>query len=251
MRRVSSPIYKQTTRVKWSLLKSIPAVFFPHLGKHDVQKNSQQVGSKPLSQASCWTVSRLETWEQKQNSRYPSLENHPKKNFQVPFQTYFFPFSMHSLVHFGGWYLGWICDMHLPWQGSYIAPKQTVPSNARWPETAKLPQIRQPDTQKSKCSSWIFAHTKIWVKSQLPTFKLTKQAWNQCLFLVPLKGGRWHIIRQLAVYTTYIPLIYCLLGGYMLPTTLYRNLKNPLMKSSFIWKDWTLETNHQVRIFDC
>ncbi len=29
----------------------------------------------------------------------------------------------------------------------------------------------------------------------------------QWLFLVPLKGGRWHIIPQLAVYTTYIPLI--------------------------------------------
>ena len=42
---------------------------------------------------------------------------------------------------------------------------------------------------------------------------------DQWLFLVPLKGGRWHIIPQLAVYTTYIPLIYCLLGGYMLPTS--------------------------------
>ena len=27
---------------------------------------------------------------------------------------------------------------------------------------------------------------------------------NQWLFLVPVKGGRWHIILQLAVYTTYI-----------------------------------------------
>ena len=35
------------------------------------------------------------------------------------------------------------------------------------------------------------------------------------LFLVPVKGGRWHIITQLAVYTTYVPLIYCLLGGYI------------------------------------
>ena len=35
---------------------------------------------------------------------------------------------------------------------------------------------------------------------------------DQWLFLVPLKGGRWHIIPHLAVYTTYIPLIYCLLG---------------------------------------
>ncbi len=42
---------------------------------------------------------------------------------------------------------------------------------------------------------------------------------SQWLFLVPLKGGRDYIIPQLAVYTTYIPLIYCLLGGYIIPTT--------------------------------
>ena len=36
---------------------------------------------------------------------------------------------------------------------------------------------------------------------------------RQQLFLVPLIGGRRYIITQLAVYTTYIPLIYCLLGG--------------------------------------
>ena len=41
----------------------------------------------------------------------------------------------------------------------------------------------------------------------------------QWSFLVPLIGGRWYISPQLAVYTTYIPLIYCLLGDYMLPTT--------------------------------
>ena len=35
-------------------------------------------------------------------------------------------------------------------------------------------------------------------------FVLNQYRW---LFLVPLKGGRWHIIPQLAVYTTYIPLI--------------------------------------------
>ena len=38
-------------------------------------------------------------------------------------------------------------------------------------------------------------------------------------FLVPLIGGRYHIITQLAVYTTYIPLIYCQLGDYISPTT--------------------------------
>ena len=33
------------------------------------------------------------------------------------------------------------------------------------------------------------------------------QQYGQWLFLVPLIGGRYHITRQLAVYTTYIPLI--------------------------------------------
>ena len=54
---------------------------------------------------------------------------------------------------------------------------------------------------------------------------------NQWLFLVPAKGGRWHRIPQLSVYTTYIPLIYCLLGCYMLPTTFYGNQKQPLIKN--------------------
>ena len=48
---------------------------------------------------------------------------------------------------------------------------------------------------------------------------------TQWVFLVPIKGGRWHIIPQLAVYTTYSP---CLLAGYIIPTTYYQNLKNPL-----------------------
>ena len=41
----------------------------------------------------------------------------------------------------------------------------------------------------------------------------------QWSFLVPLIGGRYHLIPQLAVYTTYIPLISCLLGDYISPTT--------------------------------
>ena len=32
----------------------------------------------------------------------------------------------------------------------------------------------------------------------------------QWSFLVPLIGGRYHIIPKFAVYTTYKPLIYCL-----------------------------------------
>ena len=34
-----------------------------------------------------------------------------------------------------------------------------------------------------------------------PSVSMSMYQW---LFLVPLKGGRWHIIPQLAVYTTYI-----------------------------------------------
>ena len=40
--------------------------------------------------------------------------------------------------------------------------------------------------------------------------------------LVPLIGGRWYISPQLAVYTTYTPLIYCLLGDYISPYHLLR-----------------------------
>ena len=58
-----------------------------------------------------------------------------------------------------------------------------------------------------------------------------KAFYNQWLFLVPLKGGRWHVIPQLAIYTTYIPLIYCQLGDYMPPTTFYGNQKQPLIQT--------------------
>ena len=44
---------------------------------------------------------------------------------------------------------------------------------------------------------------------RIPCF-IRVDSYGQWLFLVPLTGGRWHIIPQLAVYTTYIPLIYCL-----------------------------------------
>ena len=47
--------------------------------------------------------------------------------------------------------------------------------------------------------------------------------------LVPLIGGRYHIIPQLAVQTTYIPLIYCLLGDYISPTTYQGNQKQLLI----------------------
>ena len=52
--------------------------------------------------------------------------------------------------------------------------------------------------------------------------------YDQWSFLVPLIGGRYHIIRQLAVYTTYIPLIYCLLGGLYATYHLLREPRNSI-----------------------
>ncbi len=49
------------------------------------------------------------------------------------------------------------------------------------------------------------------------------------MILVLVIGGREHIITQLAIYTPLIPGIYCQLGDYMLPTTFYKNLENPLI----------------------
>ena len=50
------------------------------------------------------------------------------------------------------------------------------------------------------------------------------QRWwsNYCVI-----GGRWYIITQLAVYTTYIPLYIAFWGGCMLPTSFYGNQKQP------------------------
>ena len=66
--------------------------------------------------------------------------------------------------------------------------------------------------------------------------KFNSKSFNSSMvvFGSPKRWDRWHIIPQLAVYTTYIPLIYCLLGGYILPTTFYGNQKQPLNSWRFI-----------------
>ena len=47
-----------------------------------------------------------------------------------------------------------------------------------------------------------------------PKIGVSQNGWFiQWLFLVPLKGGRDYIIPQLAVYTTYIPLIVLTFWG--------------------------------------
>ena len=51
--------------------------------------------------------------------------------------------------------------------------------------------------------------------------------------MVPSIGGRYHIIPQLAVYTTYIPLRYCLLGDYITPIPPIKGTSG----NSIDWKD--------------
>ena len=51
---------------------------------------------------------------------------------------------------------------------------------------------------------------------------------NQWSFLVPLIGGRYHIIPQLAIYKWYISGIYCQLGDYMVPTIKKREPRNSI-----------------------
>ena len=52
------------------------------------------------------------------------------------------------------------------------------------------------------------------------------QRYSQSLFLVPLKGGRWHIIPQLAVYTR--PLIYHLyIAFWGVKNATYHPLQEP------------------------
>ena len=58
------------------------------------------------------------------------------------------------------------------------------------------------------------------------TFNIFSAQW---IFQVPVKGGRVYITPQEAIYKWYISGIYCQLGDYILPTTLYRNQKIPLI----------------------
>ena len=73
------------------------------------------------------------------------------------------------------------------------------------------------------------AHGQWWANEKRYPMMLTFLQW---LFLVPLIGGRCYIVTYLAVRTTYIALIYCQLGDYMLPTTYYGNQETPLISQT-------------------
>ena len=87
------------------------------------------------------------------------------------------------------------------------------------------------DTKHGKCLKGItFSKPSFWV----PSLKLTVRTWKrmvgrwsfpQWLFLVPLIGGRWFVITQLAIYNWYISGIYCQLVDYMVPIPHTRGTK--------------------------
>ena len=58
-----------------------------------------------------------------------------------------------------------------------------------------------------------------------PGFDMCKRVLIQWSFLVPLIGSRYHILPELAVYTTYISLIYILPIGWLYIT--YHLLREP------------------------
>ena len=81
-----------------------------------------------------------------------------------------------------------------------------------------------------------------------PSYGFVEADHNQWLFLVPLKGGRWHIIPQKAIYKWYLSGIYCQLGDYM-PTRNNRTLMQTVINCwpgqavvsfphFFVWNLW-------------
>ena len=64
-------------------------------------------------------------------------------------------------------------------------------------------------------------------KFTIPGTPISKN--NQWLFLVPLIGGRWYIITQLAIYKWYISGIYCQLGTYIHLPPIMGTRKQPLI----------------------
>ena len=62
--------------------------------------------------------------------------------------------------------------------------------------------------------------------------------------MVPLKGGRWHIIPQLAVYTTYIPLIVLAFWGVICYLPPFRGARNNH------WSYWLFHLSHSKSCLD-
>ena len=86
-----------------------------------------------------------------------------------------------------------------------------------------------------------------WAVHQLPTFiDLTNYTFNGVSFLVPLIGGRWYIITQLAIYTTHIPLIYIYIANWVIICYL-PPIKGTRKLHWYIWRtiqNVTLKTFH-------
>ena len=78
------------------------------------------------------------------------------------------------------------------------------------------PPVTRPASINGVSAAMLSSPTRLVLWRRFFGLKNPSYQWS---FRVPLIGGRYHIITQLAVHTTYIQLIYCQLGGCMLPTT--------------------------------
>ena len=114
------------------------------------------------------------------------------------------PWLYYSIIFYGGRVTNTAnCSLHM----KHPTKQKAVPSCSGWSWTSSCHHPVSPTaTAKSRPSHrqldrfelWWWWHGSSWIH-------LSKHQW---LFLPPVKGGRWHIIPQLAVYTIYIPLIY-------------------------------------------
>ena len=88
-----------------------------------------------------------------------------------------------------------------------------------------------------RCSGALYCNAQIckksWIYAQFSKIPINFCGPLQWLFLVPLIGGRWYIIPQLAVYTTYTTLKNCQLWGYMLPIPPIKGTRFPAIDPSF------------------
>ena len=154
------------------------------------------------------------SWNYLQNSRLRILPPTKQKPAQKSYQNHN---TIHKrkhhtnliwrIFHFEREVYWFICIcLHLNWRTIYFFHQETVSLFLMDPRKAKHFQENRFHVYPG--ISW-----------------RTPLQWS---FQVPVKGGRDYITTQRAIYKWYICGIYCQLGDYMPPTTLYRNLKNPL-----------------------
>ena len=124
------------------------------------------------------------------------------------------------------------------WQGHLPGPHQKLQNPGFWPTQNFSPS-------GSRCALKLCLWAKLWFLTRGAN-QLTGSISEKWSFLLPLIGGRWYIIPQLAIYKPYT---YCQLGDSMLPTTYKGNqrinhwsvyfMKNGIFRKGTQWSQWS------------